>query len=125
MAERRFHICDTCTVILYMLFKCLLQRWFGVLFGYRFNSRHILSRLLGFILFSQIKIMKIKYRGCIDRFILVAGGQLLKNIHLAKLQMVISISLISEPDKKSVLVKIIVHDFFAKGNMPFIGNYQR
>jgi len=58
--------------------------------------------------------------------VFIACRQLLKNIHVPYLQMVGSRCLITKPNKKAVLVEIIVHDLFSKVYMHFIiGNKRK
>ena len=73
-----------------------------------------------FAFLSQIKVLKVKYPQCIDAAVLVAGRQLLKNIHVSKLQPVVGIGMVMKAYKKPVLIKRIVDYFFAKIDHGFI-----
>ena len=55
----------------------------------------------------------------------VAGSQLLKYIHITKLEIIVLVDMISEADKKAVLIKIIIDDLFAKVDMYFIVYHKR
>jgi hypothetical protein len=44
----------------------------------------------------------------------MAGGQLLKHIHVTKLQLAALAYLVSHSDKESILVKIVVNNPFSK-----------
>ena len=56
--------------------------------------------------------------------ILTACWQLLKNIQIAKLQIVSGRCLIVEAKKESVLIEIIVDNFFSKIYVDFIIHYK-
>jgi hypothetical protein len=44
----------------------------------------------------------------------------LKLVHITKLDIITGIGMITKPDKKTVLVKIIIHDLFPEIDMHFI-----
>ena len=50
----------------------------------------------------------------------VTRRQLLKNIHVSYLYVIMRIQMISESGKKTVLIKVIVHNFFTGINMYII-----
>ena len=50
----------------------------------------------------------------------VAARQLLKNIHIAKLDIIMFIDMISKAQEKTVLVKVIIDDLFPEIYMHFI-----
>ena len=64
--------------------------------------------------------MKIKKPCNIYTFICIACSKLLKLVHVTKLYIIQLINMVSETYKKTVLIKIIVHNFFAKIDMNFI-----
>ena len=68
----------------------------------------------------QDKIMEVKQSCYLVATITVAGSQLLKYIHITKLEIIVLIGVISEAYKKPVLVKIIIDDLFPKVDMNFI-----
>ena len=82
-------------------------------------------RLFVCVLFSQVKIMEIKQPRRTDIFILVTGRQLLKDVHITKLQLVVFVDVIMKSCEKPVLVEIIVDDLLAKIHKYLVGQNQR
>ena len=74
--------------------------------------------------------MKIGQACCMNRPVLITAAQLDESIEVSQLKIVVGIEVIGEPDKKAVLVKIIIDHFLAKidvylivdnkGNITFI-----
>lgn len=54
----------------------------------------------------------------------VASGQLLKYVHVPKLQVIMLVYMIIETQEKPVLIKIIINYLFAKIDMHFIIYHQ-
>ena len=50
----------------------------------------------------------------------IACSQLLKDIHISKLEIIVLVYMISKANKKTVLVKIIIDDLLTKVDMNFI-----
>jgi hypothetical protein len=64
--------------------------------------------------------MKIKYPGGIDRSVLVASGQLPKDIHVAKLQLVGCIGIEGEANEKTILIKCVIYYLVTKIEVYFV-----
>ena len=74
--------------------------------------------------------MKIGQACCMNRPVLITAAQLDESIEVSQLKIVVGIEVIGEPDKKAVLVKIIIDYFLTevdvylivddKGNITFI-----
>ena len=64
--------------------------------------------------------MKIADPHCMNISIPNAGRQLLKNIHVSKLKLVMSVCVIIKPCKKTILIKRIINYFLAKVDMHFV-----
>ena len=58
--------------------------------------------------------MKIKYPDGIDASITIACRLLLEEVHIAELDVIVFVSLVTEASEKPVLIEIIVHDLFSK-----------
>ena len=52
--------------------------------------------------------------------IAITRSQLLKNIHITKLQVIVFVDMVIETEKKPVLVKVIIDDLLSKIYMHFI-----
>ena len=57
--------------------------------------------------------------------VFIPGCQLLKKIHIPKLEIIMRVDMIIEPEEKPVLIEIIINDLFAKIDMHFIIHYKR
>ena len=55
--------------------------------------------------------------------IAITSSELLKNIHITKLQVIVFVNMVSEAQEKPVLVKIIVDYLFSEIYMYFIVHY--
>ena len=53
--------------------------------------------------------------------IIITAGQLLKNVHISKLQLIVFVDVVMKPRKEPVLVKIVVDDLFAEIDKYLIG----
>ena len=73
---------------------------------------------------AQVNVLEKGNTGSVQYFILVAGGKLLKNIQVAKLEIVVLADIIIEAGKKSILVKIIINDLVAEIDHQFIIQYE-
>jgi hypothetical protein len=69
--------------------------------------------------------MKIKDPCCCVAPVAVACRQLLKHIHVPELQVIMFVHMIIKPEKKTVLIKVIVYDLFTEIDMHFIIDYKR
>ena len=52
--------------------------------------------------------------------VFVSGRQLLKHVHVAKLQIIMFVHMIGKSDKKPVLVEVIINNLFPEIDMHFI-----
>ena len=57
--------------------------------------------------------------------IAIACSQLLKYIHITKLEIIVLVYMISKTNKKAVLIKVIIDDLLTKVDMNFIIHYKR
>ena len=64
--------------------------------------------------------MKIKYPDGIDASIAIACRLLLEEVHVAELDVIVFVCLVTKARKKTVLVEIIIDDFFSKIDVYFI-----
>lgn len=69
--------------------------------------------------------MEIKHSYAIDDFILIAGSQLLKHIHVTKLQIVGFVRLVRKAEEETILIKIIVDDLLSEIDMHFVIEHKR
>jgi hypothetical protein len=74
---------------------------------------------------AQIEVLEIKKPDDMHVAELVASGQLLKQVHVAQLQVVVCGGIEFKPDKKAVLIEVVVHDPFAQVDVHFIVHYCR
>lgn len=65
--------------------------------------------------------MKIKYPGRCCASVTITCSQLLKYVHIPKLQVVMFIDMIMKACKKPVLIKIIIHDLLSEIDEDFTG----
>jgi hypothetical protein len=73
----------------------------------------------------KIQIVKIKDAGCMYTPIPVTGCQLLKQIHIPELQIIMFFYMIVKACKKTILIKIVIHNLFAKIYKHLITCYKR
>ena len=52
--------------------------------------------------------------------VFVAGGELLKQIHVAELDIIVIVQLVFKSGKKTVLIKIIINNLFSKIDIHFL-----
>ena len=55
----------------------------------------------------------------------VAGSELLKQVHITELEIIMRIRMKTQPDKKAVLVIIIIHDLLPGIDMNLIIHHDR
>jgi hypothetical protein len=56
----------------------------------------------------------------VDASILVSCSELLELVHVSKLQVIVGVSMETEANKQSILIKVIIYDFFTCIDMDFI-----
>ena len=69
---------------------------------------------------SEIKSVKEKDPRSVNHLVLITGSQLLKQIHISKLERIVFSEVVVEPNKQSILVEIIVYDLLSKVDMQLI-----
>ena len=52
--------------------------------------------------------------------VFIARRQLLKNVHIACLEVILIIELVFKSEEKAVLIKIVIYDFLSEIDMHFI-----
>ena len=75
------------------------------------------NRRMLLFLFPQIQVMKIENPGSMDISIAIARSQLLKKIHVSKLDIIRRVYMITEPNEKTILIKIIINDLVSEIDM--------
>ena len=73
----------------------------------------------------QVQVMKIKDPGSMDHPVEVSSWQLLEYLHITSLQIIMFVYMVVKSNKKTVLVKIIIHYLLAKIEMNFIIKHKR
>ena len=56
--------------------------------------------------------------------VVIAGSQLLKNIHITKLQVIMLVNMIIKSQEKSILIEIIIDNLLSEIYMQFIIYYK-